>query len=287
MKERSLLVFTILSQAAVGTTLFTCALYFWPLNTLNQGELASLLETPLLLSFLAALAALSISFFHLGKPLNAFNALRHLRSSSLSNEVFSASLFLLFLSFTLADIHYSILPEIVHQLLLASLYGIGIFFMYEMAQLYRLKTVPFWNSKLTLASFFTTTLLLGSASLYALIPLYGENNGTLLQSPKLILVFACGFFCLVQAAITLLHLRTIETFPEDIRVHLVMRRKSNRTLITARLSILSFLAILSIALSILPDLGSSDIGIVLFLLTLIAEFLGRSIFYSMFVRVGV
>jgi anaerobic dimethyl sulfoxide reductase subunit B (iron-sulfur subunit) len=144
--ERSLIAFTILAQMAVGATWFLSLLQ--PFNRIALGVIAIIM-----------LAGLLASLLHLGKPLNAWRALRNVRSSWLSREVWCAALFtasLVGLMITggagawLADV-------------------IGFALIISMAQVYRLRTVPEWNRWTTPALFFITTLLLGSVFCGALM----------------------------------------------------------------------------------------------------------------------
>ncbi len=145
MKERSLISFTLLSQMALGT--------LWWLSVLN--ELDSMI---LLLLTVIMVVALSAAFFHLGTPRRAWRALSGWRSSWLSREVLCAALFTVMLGgLTLAA---SLNMDLRVGVWLTNLCGLAL--LISMTQLYRLRTVPAWNRHATTASFFSTTLLLGS-----------------------------------------------------------------------------------------------------------------------------
>lgn len=91
MHEWPLLIFTLLLQGAVGLTLF---LSLKPCcGNVSDGEQKRLL-LPVFSACVMAGCGLLASVFHLGYPLNAFNALRHISSSWLSREIVFASLFL-------------------------------------------------------------------------------------------------------------------------------------------------------------------------------------------------
>lgn len=137
--EDSLVAFTLLAQLAVGAT--------WLQNltqSVNTSALASI--TALML------VALLSSFLHLGQPRHAWRALANLRTSWLSREVLSAALF--------AGTLVGVLTTGGRGLGLASAMGLAL--IISMAQVYRLRTVPDWNTHATTASFFATTLLLGA-----------------------------------------------------------------------------------------------------------------------------
>lgn len=149
--EHSLVAFTILAQLSVGVTWFLSVT-----NQLNRGALAGVA----LLSLFCLLAA----FLHLGQPRHAWRALANLRTSWLSREVLSASLFVAALLGALGAGGKGAWA--------ANLTGLAL--IVSMAQVYRLRTVPEWNRRATTLSFFATTLLLGSLLGSALI---GAGSG--------------------------------------------------------------------------------------------------------------
>lgn len=133
--EYSLVAFTLLAQLAVGTA--------W---------LASVTATAwLIITALMALGLLA-SLRHLGAPLKAWRALRNVRSSWLSREVWCASLFM-------ACAFGSLITGGAGAWL-ADLCGLAL--LISMTQAYRLRTIPVWDHWTTTASFFVTALMLGS-----------------------------------------------------------------------------------------------------------------------------
>lgn len=78
--EISLVLFTTLTQTAVGLSLFTA----WKRQT--AGEAVMPVRNKWLLVWLLTSAGLVISLFHLGKPLMAYTALKNFSMSSLSRE---------------------------------------------------------------------------------------------------------------------------------------------------------------------------------------------------------
>lgn len=141
--ENSLVAFTLLAQFAVGATWFTTM--FSSANVpINTRALA-----PVLIVMLVGLLA---SLLHLGQPRNAWRALANLRTSWLSREVLSAGVFTVALCAMLATGGRGVW--------LAN--GAGVALIISMARVYTLRTVPEWNARTTIASFFATTLLLGA-----------------------------------------------------------------------------------------------------------------------------
>lgn len=162
MRERSLVIFTLLSQMAVGIFLTVGGLHTWIALQTNL-RIANLFTDRILLTAgpLVILGMLA-SFFHLGSPLNAWRAISNLRTSWLSREILCASLFA-GLGGLFALVQWFKLGPFALRLplaWLAALSGLGL--IYSMGRVYMLRSVPPWNSRFTLLSFFITTTLLGS-----------------------------------------------------------------------------------------------------------------------------
>ncbi len=153
--ENSLIAFTLLAQTAVGG-FWAAQWMFTQLWNLVQFDARLLRLIPyLIVGVCLGVGGLS-SFAHLGSKRNAWRALAHLRKSWLSREVLYVGLFGL-------GWLVSIAPPSQHILtgarLLTSLFGIGL--IYNMSQVYRLQTMPTWNTWRTPIGFFVTSILLG------------------------------------------------------------------------------------------------------------------------------
>lgn len=146
-EEAPLVAFTLLMQMAVGG--------FWAMLWLLRG--VSLPFAPVLLIGLCIGAGLITSFAHLGTKRNAWRALNHLRKSWLSRELLFTLLFGAGWLATL--ISMALHADSVIFPWLAALIGLGL--IYCMSRVYRLRSVPAWDSWRTLARFFLSAALLG------------------------------------------------------------------------------------------------------------------------------
>ncbi len=142
LKELPLILFTLCGQMAAGMCVFSLLV---PTPKLQ----------PLAIGFLLVVAAIA-SLLHLGTPLNAWRALNHLQKSWLSREILAFGLFgaswlawMLERWFLRSDFF----------VLLAALAGLGL--VHAMAQVYRIKAVPGWNTWRTNAAFFLSAASLG------------------------------------------------------------------------------------------------------------------------------
>jgi DMSO reductase anchor subunit len=160
--ERPLVGFTLLAQTAVGAFLTLGALDRWGGPLPGEPAARVLVDGVLVAIGPVMAAALGVSLLHLGSPAGAWRALRNLRSSWLSREVLLAILF------AAGGAGFAFLragsrgPEGLRTglAIVTALSGVGL--VYAMAQVYRVRTVPAWDTTLTTVSFFATALLLGT-----------------------------------------------------------------------------------------------------------------------------
>jgi len=156
LHEWSLVVFTLLVHLAAGTVLWSFAL------RLVDGETVA----PRAAWWAAAIttaAALLFSLRHLGSPRRAPRAVANLPGSPLSQEILTT---LLFLAFCAAALLFEPFGETRIALGLASLLALRL--VQVTSRVYRLRTVPTWDSGWTLYSFLVTALLLGVLTAVAL-----------------------------------------------------------------------------------------------------------------------
>jgi anaerobic dimethyl sulfoxide reductase subunit C len=166
VRERSLVAFTLLAQMAVG--LFWALTGAWWLLGDGAGmggaigaEGAGLRGPLLAVGALVGAAALA-SLLHLGTPRNAWRALGNLRTSWLSREILLLTLFAGGWA-VVAGMHRVGAGPASARLGLAAVVSVaGAGLVYSMARVYRIRTVPAWDTWLTTASFFLTTGHLGA-----------------------------------------------------------------------------------------------------------------------------
>ncbi|HSB02105.1 MAG TPA: DmsC/YnfH family molybdoenzyme membrane anchor subunit [Anaerolineales bacterium] len=172
-----LILFTLLTQMAVGG--FWAMLWTFPrLWTLVEQETTLLQGLPLLLIGGCLGAGMLASLAHLGRKKRAWRALGNLRKSWLSREVLFTGLFGTgWLLTTLQSIFWH--RNTVEWMALTATLGFGL--VYSMSRVYRLHTVPGWNTRRTNLVFIVSALLLGQSLMATLLP-YGSQGigGTIL-----------------------------------------------------------------------------------------------------------
>lgn len=195
MTERPLVAFTLLAQLAVGAFLTLGALDAWAGGLVGDPAAHALTNGVSLAIGPAMALALLASLLHLGAPGAAWRAVRNVRTSWLSREV------LLAVAFTAGGGLFAVLrwtgagsPSLRTRVALVA-GACGIALVYAMARVYRLRTVPAWDSALTTMSFFATTVLLGSLGVGAGLALLPGVPATLVTPPlHVIAVAAAGAF---------------------------------------------------------------------------------------------
>jgi anaerobic dimethyl sulfoxide reductase subunit B len=166
-EEAPLVVFTLLIQMAVGG--------FWAMIWLFHS--VDLQFLPMLLIGLCLSAGLMSSFAHLGTKRNAWRALNHLRKSWLSREILFTILFG-------AGWIVTVICLILHAHLpifswLTALIGLGL--IHCMAQVYRLPSIPVWDSWQTNIRFFVSAGLLG---ILGMVVILASNHIPTLQQAQ-------------------------------------------------------------------------------------------------------
>ncbi len=160
--EWTLITFTVLAQMSVGTFVLLGWVH-WYAQRKAGVEAADRLSTTALLAIGPTLVlGMIASVFHLGDPLRAPLAITRFATSWLSREIAFGVLF------AAAGAIFAIMQwrkigswKVRNAIaLLAALFGLAL--VYSMSQVYMLGAQPAWNTAATPLQFFTTTFLLGA-----------------------------------------------------------------------------------------------------------------------------
>lgn len=282
MREGSLVAFTLLSQAAVGTGWTFLVVQLWTSRALGRVAVDGGDAVVLVVAFLAAAAGLAAAFLHLGRPSNAWRALGNLRSSWLSREILFASAFTGALG---ASVLLSLRTGSSESWLgfaegLAAVFGLAL--LGSMAKTYRLRTVPAWDRWTTNAAFLASALGLGVLTAATVLVVRGGALD-LRGVPSSRLVLAALLFHLLGAGATLLWLRRLSSGGRPERESL-QRVGERKRLIVSRFTLSGLVLVAGIVALLAPGralpLGAA------FLLAFAAEAAGRSLFYEARVRDG-
>lgn len=162
LSEWPLALFTVITQMAVGAFV-TLGVVVILASRQYSAATVNRLATPALFA-LGPLMVLSMlmTVFHLGNPFNAPNAIMHWQTSWLSREIWFVSGFtgLGFVFFVLQWRRW--LTARLRTAFAVFTAVFGLVFVWVMANVYMIPTIPAWNSWTTIAQFYVTSLLLGT-----------------------------------------------------------------------------------------------------------------------------
>jgi anaerobic dimethyl sulfoxide reductase subunit B len=253
LEEFPLLVFTIFGQMAAGIS--------WIMSLL---VMTNAIFYPLLYSSIGILLGIGLmfAFMHLGKPGNAWRALNNLHKSWLSRELLCAAIFGGFWTAGLLAyfINKAIGPWFIY-LSVASRVS-GIFLVFSMAEVYRLRMVPAWNNWRTKMAFFLSAISMGGIVVASALP--GAGKLVMVPLPQIGWIFILIVFALsLEFAFTL--------FDKD---QIILRLRNMRMfLISSAL----------IAIIILGFIGTRFgiwLNILICVLVMSEELIGRWLFYA-------
>ncbi len=285
--------FTLVMQAAFGLFVFWLGLA----PGIPADQVDGFTRLALGASAWAAFTALLASLGHLGRPLQAWRAIRNLKTSWLSREVLFAAAFT-----GLALLAWAIQFWYGTQALLSPL-GLalgaavvlaGAGMVFSMGRLYMLRTVPVWNSPTTLISFFTTGLLLGGLGAALILSInLGGFDPDLSEQVEAISHLTPAVILAAAAHIGVLRgVRRAAKLGRRGKSWNFYRTNYQRGL-AAVASIAAVCAViflptptLTTAMAPAPVVNNILLSSA-FLLTLAAEMLGRMWFYRLYRRVGV
>ncbi|MFL7871581.1 MAG: dimethyl sulfoxide reductase anchor subunit family protein [Anaerolineales bacterium] len=167
VREWALITFTILTQMSVGSFLVLGIVHYYANRKAGMKEADCLSDYALLAIVVTFGLALLASLLHLGNPLNAPRAVTHLATSWLSREILFGVIFGV-LAVVFAFMQWRKISSFAVRNVIAWVAAIvGLVLVYVESQVYMLPTEPSWNSLATPISFFTTSLLLGSFAMGA------------------------------------------------------------------------------------------------------------------------
>ncbi|MBK5142969.1 dimethyl sulfoxide reductase anchor subunit [Budviciaceae bacterium BWR-B9] len=184
MHEWPLILFTLLTQAAVGATLFSALYACWINHESGVSVGYYIIKPVLMIICLMAAIGLLCSVAHLGYPMNAFNSLRHAATSWLSREIiFTGVFFGVICLITLR----TLMTRRVSRTLLALAALLGIIDIYCMGEVYRHTQIVTWAHLNTQFTFIGTLITLGACIATLLITLRSKGK----VSDKLLFKMVC------------------------------------------------------------------------------------------------
>ncbi|HGS5999699.1 MULTISPECIES: DmsC/YnfH family molybdoenzyme membrane anchor subunit [Klebsiella] len=274
--EWPLVLFTVLGQCVVGATLFSGLVW---LELADQREARQRLVRSMFFIWLLMGIGFLASVMHLGSPLRAFNSLNRVGASALSNEIASGALFFAVGGFWWLLAVLEKMPAALGKIWLVITLLLGLLFILAMTRVYQIDTVPTWYTGYTTSAFFLTVLLSG--------PLFAA---LLLQMAK---VDVNGWFIaglsmaalVISAAVIVMQSTGLSTIHSSVQQAASLLPNYGR-LQALRLILLA----LGLGCWLCPLIRRQPLRAVGLLaglvLVLIAECIGRGLFYGLHMTVG-
>ncbi len=252
--EIPLIWFTLFAQMAIGSYLAIFLIYF---GSTGKQIFEKMTIIPLIAVGVEILIAMLVSLIHLKTPMKSYRALKHFRKSWLSREILFTAGFAGLLGILVLLMIFNIGPPYIR-------FGFSIFTgicaltaLYCMQRVYQLRSIPAWNSALTLLEFGLSTIGLGCMVTAILLP-----AGT-------------SYFDIRRVI-----LAGIISFLAAIPVTLFSANSSNKKLSLWRVGLLLAVFLSAVIVLILPaTLGMGSL-ILVFAIAFAQEIIGRWIFYS-------
>ena len=274
--EWPLVLFTVLGQCVVGATLISGLVW---LELADQREARQRLVRSMFFIWLLMGIGFLASVMHLGSPLRAFNSLNRIGASALSNEIASGALFFAVGGFWWLLAVLEKMPAALGKIWLVITLLLGLLFVLAMTRVYQIDTVPTWYTGYTTSAFFLTVLLSG--------PLFAA---LLLQMAK---VDVNGWFIaglsvaalVISAAVIVMQSAGLSTIHSSVQQAASLLPNYGR-LQALRLILLA----LGLGCWLCPLIRRQPpraVGLLAGLvLVLIAECIGRGLFYGLHMTVG-
>lgn len=272
MHELPLVIFTVLSQIAVGALIT-----LWILdmrNKVQNGKMGIWLSLSI---FIIATVAILASVFHLGHPFMAFLALSNIQTSWLTREIWMFSLMLLTM---VAYVWTWYKPSVKLRKWLGGIASLfGLLAVMGSAMIYVLPALPAWNNFSPIFFFVMSAVIIGPLYVSLFFHLFKEEDQHVWKvAPVMALVYAMSsfFYITVMFAGT----GAIEATAANIVNHPMFLMRG----------LLSWLAPVILLLPFL-FMKNRKPGLVLvmtvFLLVFAGEMIGREIFYNTVVELDI
>ena len=276
--EYSLIFFTVLAQTAVGAYLLVSA------RALVMGydeEKINSYKMPMFALWVIMGVGFLFSITHLGSPLRAFNSFNQLGTAWLSNEVFFGAAF-----FAVGGLQWllSVLKVgggAVQKVLMIGAMVLGCIFMYSMVNVYMINTVPTWFNMYTPLSFVMTMVVCGL--LLSQLVIVSAKDSRFSVDRNIIML------AVVAAAVSLVVTVGKANLVGEIQSSVVKASELVDGL-GGYLSIQVALLLAGLLIWVLPMVNKSSVNpinlTVALVLILASELVGRGLFYSLHMTIG-
>ena len=304
VREWALPVYTILIQIATGILLMVWIFRSLNSSKLKREEMDQMIDNPITIIFLTVITAIIGSHFHLSRPLLSFLAVRNFKSSWLSREIVFTIIFFL----AVGSLWLLRRRKSYHRTLEIFLGWfaviIGFVSIYCMARIYLLPTQVTWNSPITITYYLITTLLLGSmatAVLFVMDLKFAEvreldipkTRIAIIEKSLIWLAVIASIMAIMVFVLNFYQISYLQNAGETAKTSLNLLLGLYQPLFRLRLGLMpTGVGLLVISVILMTRKKKNVLELVTFiyitcLLVMIAEILGRFIFYATHVSLGI
>jgi anaerobic dimethyl sulfoxide reductase subunit C len=304
VREWALPVYTILMQLAAGSLLSLWLIRWAAGRRHGYAPVDRVMRIPLLAILVTIVVAIIGSHFHLSRPYLSLFAVLNLRTSWLSREILFTIIFFWSVS-SLVYLHWfsSGYPRLKMALGWAGILS-GVASVYCMAMIYLLPTQTMWNTPLTVVSFLMTLVLLGVTAVSVMIVMDFkvseiadaagvELRGQIIRRSFIWLALAGGVTAVITLLLNLSLIATLRQGDLSALTSLELLLGLYRPLLILRyLTLFAGVGWFAITAFLFYRRSLREMAITTpvylsCLLVLIAEILGRFLFYATHVRLGI
>ncbi|MCL9774470.1 dimethyl sulfoxide reductase anchor subunit family protein [Vibrio methylphosphonaticus] len=275
--EWPLIIFTVFAQTAVGA--------FIVLGCLNLfGKASDDVKARINRNMFFIWVFMGLGFMastaHLGSPMRAINALNQIGTSWLSREILFGSAFFAFGGlFWLLDVLKKGSIAIRKGLLVGGML-MGVVFMVAMTNVYLINTVPTWDTPFTTYSFAITAILSGVMLSHVLMRGAGFQCAGYNRAAGTLVVVTTGVAVLVTMAMvsSLSGIESAIVAASDLVPNMAMIQNTRFALI--------FVGVALWVMSLRKQDHALPFAVSGFALVVIAELIGRSVFFGLHMTSG-
>jgi DMSO reductase anchor subunit len=279
--DGALIAFTLFSQMIIGSTLVYAFVYFISMDDISQLSSGFSLKTPEVLLLLGLLLTVLISLLHLGRHANALHALNNLKTSWLSREIFTLTLFsislmILFMARWLGAGKSFLTVSFVLSVIA------GVLFLVSMVRLYMIPAVNSWNNWLTPANFTLTALISGLGLMLVFVMVF--NIELTRVKPILVALMILMLFEIVHSGFLYGFLNSMDlNYSNPFISEGIFKSFS-----TIRIAVIGLAVLFLLFISIQEKAVYRSTLLILSLSFIFIEMIiGRFVFFATFVRIGI
>ncbi len=288
-RENPLVLFTLLSQAAIGAFIFFVISQFFFISNSVAAHVPWLAFAVTATVIILQSIALFLSTVHLGKPLKFYRGFNNLRYSPVSREAALLMVFYIFAGLAtlilLAELIFdsSLVPAVMYKgITLLAIVG-GVAALYFMHRIYRIKARPFWNHWQVMTDFYGTMLMLGAlvAGFILLLALPSSDSGN--RNIEWLMVCFIALGGIVKLIGLWCHAHAMKNARNEGAVSYKIQMTKFNYLYWLRVSMLAIgvtLAVMTSAIS-LTHFETDAIWIAIGILIVASELIGRALFYCL------